>query len=89
VITSSLSFNSTELPYANGFPQYVEALYREVFDDWISENPSRVDVVARHAMATLEYKATHLPTTATFLEAWIEFQHVASADERESLRESR
>ena len=60
-------------------------LYTEVFDEWISENPSRLDVVARYAMATLEYKATHLPTTATFLESWIEFQHVASADERESL----
>ena len=34
---------------------------------------------------TLEYKAAHLPLTATFLEAWTEFQHVASEDERQSL----
>ena len=34
---------------------------------------------------SLEYKAAHLPVTATFLEAWTEFQHAASEDERQSL----
>ena len=60
-----------------------KSFHTQVFDEWISEDASRLDMVARHAMATLAYKAAHPPVTATFLEAWMEFQHVASADERE------
>ena len=65
--------------------QYIEQLYTDRFDQWVSEDASRLDRVARHAMAALTYKTTHLPFSATFLEAWTEFQHVASADEREAL----
>ena len=36
-------------------------------------------------MAVAEYKSARLPLTATFLEAWTEFQHAASEDERQSL----
>ena len=52
--------------------QYIEQLYTDRFNEWISEDASRLDMVARYAMATLEYKAAHLPLTATFLEAWTE-----------------
>jgi hypothetical protein len=65
--------------------QYVEHVYTDRFNDWISEDASRLDMVARHAMANLAYKAAHMPPTATFLESWIEFQNVASEDERLSL----
>jgi hypothetical protein len=65
--------------------QYIEQLYTDRFDDWISEDASRLDMVARYAMAAFEYKAAHLPLTATFQEAWTELQHVASEDERQSL----
>ena len=65
--------------------QYIEGLYTDRFNDWISEDASRLDMVARYASATLQYKAAHLPLGATFLEAWTEFQHLASEDERQSL----
>ena len=65
--------------------QYVEQLYTDRFEEWISEDASRLDLVARHAMAVAEYKTARLPVTATFLEAWTEFQHAASEDERQSL----
>jgi len=65
--------------------QYVEQLYSDRFDEWICEETSRLDTVARHAMATLNYKAAHLPLSATFLEAWIELRHAASDDERQTL----
>ena len=65
--------------------QYVEQLYTDRFEEWISEDASRLDLVARHAMAVAEYKTAHLPVTATFLEAWTEFQHAASGDERQAL----
>ena len=65
--------------------QYIEELYTDRFNEWISEDASRLDMVARNAMANLEYKAAHLPLTATFLDAWTEFLHVASEDKRQSL----
>ena len=65
--------------------QYVEQLYTDRFEEWISEDASRLDFVARHAMAVAEYKTAQLPVTATFLEAWTEFRHAASEDERQSL----
>ena len=65
--------------------QYIEELYTDRFNEWISEDASRLDMVARNAMANLEYKAAHLPLTATFLDAWTEFRHVASEDKRQSL----
>ena len=65
--------------------QYVEQLYTDRFEEWISEDASRLDIAARHAMAVAEYKSARLPLTATFLEAWTEFQPVASEDERQSL----
>jgi hypothetical protein len=65
--------------------QYVEQLYSDRFDQWISEDTFRLDMAARHAMATLAYKSAQLPLTATFLEAWTEFRHVPSEDERQSM----
>jgi len=65
--------------------QYVEQLYSDRFDEWISEDATRLDTVAREAMATLAYKAAHLPLSATFLEAWTELRHVAGAEERQAL----
>ena len=65
--------------------QYVEQLYTDRFEEWISADASRLDDVARHAMAVTGYKTAHLPVTTTFLEAWTEFQHAASGDERQSL----
>ncbi len=65
--------------------QYIEQLYSDRYEEWISENPSRADHVARHAMAALAYKRTHLSVSATFLEAWTELIHSASADEKQSL----
>jgi hypothetical protein len=65
--------------------QYIEQLYTDRFNEWISEDASRLDMVARYAIAALEYKAAHLPLTATFQEAWTELRHVASEDERQSL----
>jgi hypothetical protein len=65
--------------------QYIEQLYDDRFDEWISEDISRLDTVARHAMATLDYKAAHPPLSATFLEAWTELRHAASDDERQTL----
>ena len=52
--------------------QYIEQLYTDRFEEWISEDASRLDFVARHAMAVAEYKNAHLPLSATFLEAWTE-----------------
>ncbi|MDD5198383.1 MAG: hypothetical protein PHC88_01145 [Terrimicrobiaceae bacterium] len=65
--------------------QYIEQLYSDRFDEWISEDSTRLDLAARHAMAALAYKAAHLPVSATFLEAWTELRHAASEDERQSL----
>ncbi len=65
--------------------QYIEQLYSDRFEEWISEDAGRVDDVARHAMAAIAYKAAHLPLSATFLEAWTEFHHAAGEDERRSL----
>jgi hypothetical protein len=65
--------------------QYIEQLYSDRFDQWISEDASRLDYVARHAMAALAYKKAHLPVTATFLEAWTEFRHVPSLEVRDAL----
>ena len=65
--------------------QYVEQLYTDRFEEWISEDASRLDIVARQAMAVADYKTARLPVTATFLEAWTEFRHVPSEDERQSL----
>jgi hypothetical protein len=66
--------------------QYIEQLYSDRFDEWISDDASRLETVARQAMAVLAYKSTHLPLSATFLEAWTELQHLASDDERHSLQ---
>jgi len=63
--------------------QYVEQLYTDRFEEWISEDASRLDAVAREAMAALAYKAAHLPLSATFLEAWTELH--ANTDERKAL----
>src|SRR6478752_5030054 len=41
--------------------QYIEQLYTDRFNEWISEDASRLDMVARYAMAAFEYKAAHLP----------------------------
>jgi hypothetical protein len=65
--------------------QYVEQLYTDRFEEWILEDASRLDLVARHAMAVADYKTARLPVTATFLEAWTEFKFATSEDERRSL----
>ena len=65
--------------------QYIEQLYTDRFDEWIGEDASRLDSVTRHALATLAYKKDHMPISATFVEAWAELRHVASAEEREKL----
>jgi hypothetical protein len=65
--------------------QYVEQLYTDRFEEWILEDASRLDLVARHAMAVADYKTARLPVTATFLEAWTEFKFATSEDERQSL----
>jgi hypothetical protein len=65
--------------------QYIEQLYTDRFNERISEDGSRLDTVARYAIAALEYKAAHLPLTTMFQEAWTELRHVASEDERQSL----
>lgn len=64
--------------------QYIEQLYTDRFEEWVSEDASRLDRVAREAMAALEYKTERLPINATFLDAWTEFHHAMSEDERES-----
>lgn len=65
--------------------QYIEQLYTDRFDEWIGEDASRLDLVARHALATLAYKKAHMPISATFVEAWAELKHAASPEERERL----
>jgi len=65
--------------------QYIEQLYSDRFDEWIGEDASRLDVVARQALATLAYKKAHMPISATFVEAWAELRHAASPEERERL----
>ncbi len=64
--------------------QYIEQVYSDRFEEWVNEDASRQDRVAREAVATLEYKAECLPINATFLDAWTEFHHTTSEDERES-----
>ena len=65
--------------------QYIEQLYSDRFEEWIAEDAARLDSVARHALAALAYKKARLPISATFVEAWAELRHTASADERETL----
>jgi hypothetical protein len=65
--------------------QYIEQLYTDRFEEWVSEDGSRLEMAARHAMAALTYKKTRMPLSATFLEAWTEFRHAVGADERASL----
>lgn len=65
--------------------QYIEQLYSDCFDEWIAEDASRLDMVARHALAALAYKKARLPISATFVEAWAELRHTASTEERETL----
>jgi hypothetical protein len=65
--------------------QYIEQLYTDRFDEWIGEDASRMDLVARYAIAALAYKKTHMPISATFVEAWAELKHSVSAEERERL----
>ena len=65
--------------------QYIEQLYTDRFEEWIGEDASRLDLVARHALATLAYKKAHMPISATFVEAWAELKHSVSAEERERL----
>lgn len=65
--------------------QYIEQLYTDRFEEWCSEDASRLDRVARSAMAALEYKAQRLPIGTPFLEAWTELRHTLSEDERKSL----
>jgi len=68
--------------------QYIEQLYADRFEEWISEDASRLDMAARHAMAALAYKKSHLPVSATFLEAWTELRHAVGGEERQSLIEA-
>ncbi len=65
--------------------QYIEQLYTDRFDEWVAEDAARREMVARHAMAALAYRAAHLPVSSTFVEAWAEFRHLPSEDEREAL----
>ncbi len=65
--------------------QYIEQLYSDRFEEWISEDAARLDLAARHAMAALTYKRAHLPVSSTFLESWTELRHAASEDERKNL----
>ncbi len=65
--------------------QYIEQLYSDRFEEWITEDSARLETAARYAMATLAYKKAHLPLSATFLEAWAEIRHTATEDERQSL----
>lgn len=65
--------------------QYLEQLYTDRFEEWAGEDGSRLDRVAREAMAALEFKAAHLPVNATFLDAWTELRQATSEDERQSL----
>ena len=65
--------------------QYIEQLYTDRFEEWIGEDASRLDLVARHALATLAYKKAHMPISATFVEAWAELKHSVSSEERERL----
>jgi hypothetical protein len=65
--------------------QYIEQLYSDRFDEWIGEDASRLDLVARHALAALAYKKAHMPISATFVEAWAELKHSVSTEEREKL----
>ena len=65
--------------------QYIEQLYTDRFDEWIGDDASRMDMVARHALAALAYKKAHMPISATFVEAWAELKHSVSAEEREDL----
>jgi hypothetical protein len=68
--------------------QYIEQLYTDRFEEWIAEDAGRLDMVARHAMAVLEYKSRHMPLSATFLEAWTELKHTATEEERQELLSS-
>jgi hypothetical protein len=63
--------------------QYIEQLYMDRFEEWA--DASRLDRVARDAIAALDYKAAHLPLNATFLEAWTELHYAVSEDERQAL----
>ena len=65
--------------------QYIEQLYADRFEEWVSEESGRLEKAARHAMAALAYKKRHLPLSATFLEAWTELRHEASEEERQEL----
>ncbi len=65
--------------------QYIEQLYADRFEEWISEDASRLERAARHAMAALAFKKAKLPLSATFLEAWTELRHSIGDDERQSL----
>jgi hypothetical protein len=65
--------------------QYIEQLYADRFEEWISEDASRLDLAARHAMAAMAYKKAHLSVSSTFLESWTELRHSASEDERNNL----
>ncbi len=63
--------------------QYVEKLYSDFAEKWFEEDPSRLEKVARQAMAIQSYKLSAMPAGSTFLTAWSEFQ-MLSEDERES-----
>jgi len=65
--------------------QYIEQLYADRFEEWISEDASRLEQAARHAMAALAFKKARRPLSATFLEAWTELRHSIGEDERQSL----
>jgi hypothetical protein len=65
--------------------QYIEQLYTDRYEEWLAETPNRLSMVARHALAALAYKKAHMPISATFIEAWAELRHTASAEEREVL----
>jgi len=68
--------------------QYIEQLYTDRFEEWIGEDASRLDMVARHARAALAYKKDHMPISATFVEAWAELKHAVAPEDRQRLVEA-
>ncbi len=57
--------------------QYVEKLYSDFAEKWFEEDLSRLERVARQAMAVQTYKLSVMPAGSTFLAAWAEFQSLS------------
>ncbi|PWU10191.1 MAG: hypothetical protein C5B47_02510, partial [Verrucomicrobia bacterium] len=62
--------------------QYIEKLYSDFAEKWLEDDPSRLENVARQAMAIETYKRA-MPAGSTLLAAWSEFQTL-SEDEKQS-----